>query len=385
MKAFFTFIIVKAVTIFHNIFFHPLRNFPGPWLAAATPLPFVYRLWTGRLPQWTDQLHLKYGEVVRIQPNELSFVTESAWHDIFMTRPQLPKPELGSLKSINGVRPIGGLINIEDHTRQRRILNPAFSDRALREQEYILQSFSNLLIKRLLEVSTNGKEIDICDWYMFTTLDVISDLCFGESFGCLSSGEYHPWVQTIFSSLKFGQIFSSFDYLPPLRSVLDYLLPSSVKQKMESHYMYSVHQIDKRIARKSERPDIMKFILETNDNQGMSQDEIYSTVRILILAGSETSGSTMASSTWFSLKNEQVWRKLTTEIRSAFSKCEDIRLISVGRLPYLHAVIQEAMRLYPNGPVAIPREVNRPDVVVSGIPIPMGVSCPLSTTGISDE
>ena len=82
--------------------------------------------------QLTTKLHLKYGEVVRVQPDELSFVTASARHDIYQSRPQLPKPEVGSFKSANGVKLIAGLTNTDDHTRQRQILNPTFSDRAVR-------------------------------------------------------------------------------------------------------------------------------------------------------------------------------------------------------------------------------------------------------------
>lgn len=372
LVSFFAFLIVKAVTVIYNLFFHPLRRFPGPWLAAATPLPFVLRLWTGRMVQWTTALHLKYGEVVRVQPDELSLVTASAWHDIYQNRPQLPKPELGSFKSVNGVRPIAGLTNTDDHTRQRRILSPAFSDRALKGQEYILQSYTDLLIKRLAEVSKNGKEVDICKWYMFTTFDVISDLCFGESFNGLTSGEYHPWIDMIFKSVKVGQIIASFSFLPPLGGIFESLMPSSVKKKVEEHFAYSVHQIDKRIEQKSDRPDIMKFILENNHTQGMTRAEIDSTVQLLILAGSETSATTMTSSTWFSLTNEQVWDKLKKEIRNAFSKYDDINVASTSRLPYLHAVIQEAMRLHPLGPVSVPRLVDRPDVVISGRPVPMG-------------
>lgn len=49
------------------------------------------------------------------------------------------KPKVGSFKSVNGVKPIAGLTETDDHTRQRRVLNPTFSENALKEQEFILQ------------------------------------------------------------------------------------------------------------------------------------------------------------------------------------------------------------------------------------------------------
>lgn len=67
-----------VLSAIYNVYFHPLRNFPGPKFAAATPLPFVWRLLNGRMVHWTTKLHAKYGVVVRVHPDELSFIGSSA-------------------------------------------------------------------------------------------------------------------------------------------------------------------------------------------------------------------------------------------------------------------------------------------------------------------
>ena len=93
------FITIKTVvTAVYNVYFHPLSKFPGPKSAAATPLPFVRRLITGHWLEWTTALHEQYGEVVRIHPDELSFISPSAWQDIYASRPQLPKPKIGTIE-----------------------------------------------------------------------------------------------------------------------------------------------------------------------------------------------------------------------------------------------------------------------------------------------
>lgn len=43
----------------------------------------LYYLCRGTLPQKISALHAKYGEVVRVAPNELSFVCEEAWERIY--------------------------------------------------------------------------------------------------------------------------------------------------------------------------------------------------------------------------------------------------------------------------------------------------------------
>lgn len=104
------------------------------------------RLLNGRWVEWTTALHSEYGEVVRIHPDELFFVGPSAWRDIFASKPQLPKPKIGVIATSNGVPSVATTDNIEDHARQRRIIGNALSERALREQEYILKIYTDLLV-----------------------------------------------------------------------------------------------------------------------------------------------------------------------------------------------------------------------------------------------
>lgn len=62
------------VLIVNRLYFHPLKNFPGPKLAACT---ILYRAWYqivrdgSQLKQW-NKLHQRYGDVVRIAPNQVS-------------------------------------------------------------------------------------------------------------------------------------------------------------------------------------------------------------------------------------------------------------------------------------------------------------------------
>ena len=75
------------------------------------------------------KLHAKYGVVVRVHPDELSFIGSSAWQDIYTTRPQLPKPTFGMLETPSGVPSMGTIPDAETHGRQRKIVSHAFSDR----------------------------------------------------------------------------------------------------------------------------------------------------------------------------------------------------------------------------------------------------------------
>ncbi len=366
------------ISAVYNIYFHPLRNFPGPNLAAATPLPFVWRLINGRFPTWTDKLHAKYGVVVRVHPDELSFIGSSAWQDIYMARPQLPKPIFGVLETPNGHPSIGTIPDPETHGKQRKILSHAFSDRALREQEYILQKYSDLLITRLCDQAEKGRdgiqEVNLCDWYNFTTFDVLGDLCFGESFHSLEKGDNHPWVAAVFKGVKFAQLLTVFHHFPPMYTLLKLCMPPQVKEMAMRTHTWTREKVDQRIESKSDRPDFMKYILENNYQGGMARPAIDSTATLLVLAGSETSATTLTGATYFCLRNPPIMEKLQEEIRGAFGgDPKQITVSSVSNLPYLHAVFQETLRVHPTGPISVPRQVDRPGVEICGIPVPQGV------------
>lgn len=300
-----------------------------------------------------------------------------AWQDIFNSRPPLPKPSLGIWRPINDVNSFATTNNADDHNRIRKILNPAFSDRALKAQEYILQDYTDLLITRLREqISSAGGgpiTVDVDSWYGFTTFDTVGDLCFGDSFQSLQNSEHHPWVQAIFKGFKFGMLLTAFDHFGA-RELVRWFLPRSLNAQAKLHAEFTSRKIDQRIQNKSARPDFMSYILNHREKEGMSRDELDSTGVFLVFAGSETSASVSTSTTWFTLKNPLVMRRLQQEVRGNFVSAEDIKLSEMSKLPYLHAVILEAMRLQPVSPVSIPREVDRPGTIVCGHEIPVGVS-----------
>ena len=125
-------------------------------------------------------MHAKYGEVVRIAPNELSFAKTEAWNDIYAHRPghkEFPR------NPVWWSRPPGqpsSFISADttDHARMRRVLGNAFSEKALRGQEPIVRKYVRLLIERLrgkVQAQPDGAVVNIVDWYRYCT--VIYFLC----------------------------------------------------------------------------------------------------------------------------------------------------------------------------------------------------------------
>lgn len=81
-------------TAIYNLFFHPLRSYPGPLLWRMSSIPWCYHQLTGDRTRIQAKLHIQYGHVLRIRPDELSYTSYQAWDDIYAHhpgRPEFPK------------------------------------------------------------------------------------------------------------------------------------------------------------------------------------------------------------------------------------------------------------------------------------------------------
>jgi cytochrome P450 len=78
------------------------------------------------------------------------------------------------------------VISKAQHSRKRRILAHAFSDKALRNmEEYFLTHIRTFCSK----LGSAGKPLDMTDWCGFLAFDIMGELCFGKTFGILHDGE----------------------------------------------------------------------------------------------------------------------------------------------------------------------------------------------------
>lgn len=136
----------------------------------------------GRLPFEMLDLHKKYGDVVRIAPNQLAFADSSAWRDIMGHKTQ---GGAEFQKSEAFYRPVEDMpidiisANREEHSVLRRTLAHGFSDRSMREQQPIIKKYIDLLVQKLRDNCDTGA-VNMAAWYNYTTFDVIGDLAFGE-------------------------------------------------------------------------------------------------------------------------------------------------------------------------------------------------------------
>lgn len=247
------------------------------------------------------------------------------------------------------------LMNDADHARARRLLAHAMSDKALREQQSIIAGYVRDLVAKVRHIAAmkDGGEIDILRWYNFTTFDIVADLSFGEPMGMLAQGEWTPWVHAINKMIPIHSRLAVFTrFFPLLGWLLKHILPASTFEPLKLHISYSKAQVDKRLARETQRPDFWKYILRNQgkENGTLSTEENHAMGMTLMIAGSETTATLLSGLTWHLLRNPDKYQRLVDEVRTAFSSLDEIHMDSLTHLPYLFACLEEGLRMYPPVP-----------------------------------
>ncbi|KAI1783564.1 cytochrome P450 [Ganoderma leucocontextum] len=72
-----------ASLAFYRLWFAPLARLPGPSICAIARLPLMYHEFSGTRRSFIHGLHVKYGPIVRVAPDEVSFATREAVKEIY--------------------------------------------------------------------------------------------------------------------------------------------------------------------------------------------------------------------------------------------------------------------------------------------------------------
>ncbi|KAJ2903204.1 benzoate 4-monooxygenase cytochrome P450 [Zalerion maritima] len=371
-------------SVIYNLYFHPLARYPGPLLAKISPVYSIWGLFRGRWPFDVHQLHLKYGPVLRLMPNELAFTDPEGWRDIYGHRqghPQFHKDPIhvGSVQDIPGSTTLT-MADDNNHSRQRRTLAHAFSQKALLEQEPIIRGYVDLFVDRLKSLSKSARPVNMCDYFNYTTFDIIGDMAFGEPFGCLRDNQMHSWVNLITQTIKAGAYEQATRRMAETGSVLQNALlsfvPKALKEKRYRHLELSREKCLKRIKEglRREHRDFLYYILRQNEKGGVSQDEIILNSALFIVAGSETTASLLSGMLMWLMRTPHAYARLASEIRSRFATAESMHFLDLQECEYMNACIDEALRIFPPVPTGLTRTVPAGGDTVAGEFLPGGTT-----------
>lgn len=323
---------------------------------------------------------------MRIAPDELSFQDPSAWPQIYASRPQLEKSKFHFAVSDRAELPTS-MIMAEDaeHSRLRKLAGPAFSIGGINEVEPVLQKYVNALCSQLTEASKDGSQ-DLCEWFLWALNDVIGQLALDQEFECLEKRRMHPWPAFLLGALKRTAALNQFRRFGVELRWLQPFLPAKAKADIETFFLTAKSAIDQRLAREKEesaeeiqggkkRPDIVGLMLrEMKGGEKLTEGEITSNSILIVGGGAETTSTCLSGTLYHLCRTPRAMQKLKEEVRGKFGSAEEITLKAVGDTPYLKAVIEEGLRMFPVASYITPRVTPKEGSVINGELIPGGVS-----------
>jgi cytochrome P450 len=181
------------------------------WLPAHLDLAVSRNLWCIIWSQTFSHrsLILRIGDAVRFKPDGVLFNSPTAYRAIYQAKANVKKGKLyetwpRNAKNVHTLATVDKMV----HARKRRVLNSAFSEKAIRSAELFIVKHVDRWNEILLE-GNNGKEwskpqniSDLADYLVF---DIMGDLSFGKSFELKEPGEnsLRHMPHTIAESLQF--------------------------------------------------------------------------------------------------------------------------------------------------------------------------------------
>ncbi|KIX08598.1 uncharacterized protein Z518_03254 [Rhinocladiella mackenziei CBS 650.93] len=359
----------------------PLRQFPGPFIASCTRMWKVWSTWTGKTEQHHIALHQKYGPVVRIAPNEVSFSSPDAAIELFKTGKGFHKTDF------YGVFPPPENPDIFTETREavhgvkKRYATTPYSLASMQQSTPRIEETERLLMSKLDEFADGSKICDLGDWLHFFAFDVLGEVAFSKKFGFLEAGiDVDRAIKTIDNSQWYNGIIGQVPWLDHIfrrNPLWNYIPWMATKNALVTRT--ALAQLDKRNnpppGEKVEYRDLLNSLIEAQKQhpEALGPGDVFAIAHGAIFAGSDSTASTMQSFFWHVLSNRRVYDKLINEIMTA-DLSEMVSYNEAQNLPYFQACLKEAMRISPAVGLNITRKVPPGGAEIDGVKLPAGTA-----------
>lgn len=139
-------------------------------------------------------LKILSGDVVRVSPNELSFSSPDAWTAIYTPSTKgVAKIHKNEFYDMVGagfeIQSVGTERDPVKAQQKRSLFSSALSARGLAQQEPALQKHIDLFVEKLGKLGNTENGVDMSKWFIYLGFDILGQMAFAESFGCIERGK----------------------------------------------------------------------------------------------------------------------------------------------------------------------------------------------------
>ena len=309
---------------------------------------------------YMDSAYQRYGDIFNAPIignfKQLLLVSEPEGLQQLFTRDtkEFYAPSNGLLQVLVGDNSIFCL-ECDRHRRERKLLMPPFHGDRMRAYGAIICDLTEQVFSQLTPSTTFSARSIIQDISIEIILNVVFGIHKGERFHNLKQ-----LISSLMDSLQ-SPLTSSLLFFPFLRKDLGAWSPWNnfrcLQQQIEQLIYAEIS--DRRAQYDPSRTDILTLLMSARDENGepMSDLQLHDELITLLFAGHETTATAISWALYWIHKYPEIRDKLLQELDSLGDSPEPMNIV---KLPYLTAVCNETLRIYPVALLTVPREVKEP-------------------------
>uniref|UniRef100_A0A182VPE8 Uncharacterized protein n=2 Tax=Anopheles merus TaxID=30066 RepID=A0A182VPE8_ANOME len=275
---------------------------------------------------------------------------------------------LNKMDQYNFFRIVNGLFAAPDHTwkNERKLLNRSFSPTMLSSFVDIFNDKDFIMVENLRKFVGNG-EVDLHLYIAKCTIDSIFGTAFGKDLntqGNDGADEYLHCLDTFFS-LVFKRILHLERYSESIyRLTKDYELETNcvniirnmsldLMKELKENYKNSKATVKEDAYERKPALNFAENLFElAENNPSLPEDHIKDHIDTMIVAGHDTTATTMSNLLLMLAMHPEVQEMVYQEVMSVCpDKSKPVTMEDANNLAYTEMVCKETMRLFPVGPL----------------------------------
>ncbi|PYI06870.1 cytochrome P450 pisatin demethylase [Aspergillus sclerotiicarbonarius CBS 121057] len=390
-----------VIRVVYLCYFHPLARYPGPFWARFTNLWRFFTFLGGHHHLSEQHLHEKYGRVVRVAPNWLSFSSLEDFDAIYGFNKSVEKGDFftfGRGSSQREASIFSTKSNSIHRQKKKKVFGPALSSTKVGRYESVVTKHVAVLLSRLESSRRPADDgiaaVNVAPLMSQFTLDTMLEILFGPAVAS------HPYTDSavagdICSQLRrMTKMAWSFSLWPTYGWVMNSRLvnallrrpiytkngvPTGMAGLMAAGHI-SIMRNPKSIAR-SPQPGIVKSWLEVpvDDANRMTQGEVLAEAINMVFAGPGSMAAALTAIAYqLGLEEGQFWQEKIRKEAAGIGSSTMAASIPLE----LQAVIKETMRFRAAFPTAFPRVVQPgAEGIIPSLssPLPVGTTVSANT------
>ncbi|KAI9701845.1 MAG: hypothetical protein M1836_001189 [Candelina mexicana] len=356
------FLVYCIAGVIYRLYLSPIAKFPGPKLAATT-LWFEFYYDIIKRGQYTfriQEMHEKYGPIVRISPYELH-IKDSEYYDELYSRSSRRDKYAWFSRQFGSPTSSFGTPGHDLHRLRRAAINPFFSKQRAVALTPVIQGTIEKLCKRFEVFRQNGEAIRIRLPYVCMTTDIITEYAMARTMNYVEApGFYPPWDDLLMSFGKIGYWVKQFGWIYPVMQKVSDWMPSGVLTKwapglefmvnFQKRTLVQVKEIvegkDKEYYLSKGHPTVFHELLQSDlPPQEKEINRLWDEGQVIIAAGTGTTAHSLEMMTFHLLDDPTRIEKLRAELKTVMpDPQQEPKLQELEKLPYLTGIILEGLR-----------------------------------------